>query len=205
VTDRGRGWHLFMCDSRTHREHRAEHTLDSALLLGETQTTALEDWLLEAPGGNLKVITSAAMLAPRNRRYLEDPLYLDHWQGYPASLHRMLAFLCDEQRRNVVFLSGDLHMACSAQVSVTHQATGRTVRFDSFHAPALYSPFPFANESRWNLLWKDAFAFRHAGADYQCTIEAQPVDYGANGIGLLEAGRADGGWSVGMQVLKRPA
>src|SRR6478609_8924844 len=46
------------------------------------------------PAGELKIVTTAAMLLPRVRIDADEPLRLDNWQGYPASFHRMLAFIC---------------------------------------------------------------------------------------------------------------
>jgi hypothetical protein len=200
LRDRGRGWRLFMTDSRTQREARSCDNVESATLLGERQTRQLERWLRCMPPGELKIVTSAAMLLPRTRENIDEPLHLDNWQGYPASLRGLLALLCELQVRNIVFLSGDAHLACSARI-VVHNDHGRSVSFQSHHAPALYAPYPFANESRWNLLLDDRFTFQHQGRGYHCTVNAQILADGANGCGWLEARREGSHWDTSARVL----
>jgi hypothetical protein len=201
------GWRLFMTDTRTQRGYRSASTLDKALIMSSTQTASLERWLAE-PGAeaDLKIVTSAAMLLPRGREYVDDPLYLDNWQGYPASFHRLLAFLCENQLRNVVFLSGDAHLACSAHVQVANAGSGKSVEFVSHHAPALYGPYPFANESRYNLLLQDRFAFTAEVAgrqqSYECTVHTELLDEGHDGVGLMTATRAGDAWSTKVDVLR---
>ena len=201
------GWRLFMTDTRTQRGYRSVDTLDRALIMSRRQTESLERWLT-APGAenDLKIVTSAAMLLPRSREYVDDPLYLDNWQGYPASFHRLLAFLCDHEVRNVVFLSGDAHLACSARVQVTRVGSGKAVEFASHHAPALYGPYPFANESRHNLLLQDSFVFttqvEGREQSYECTVSTELLDEGHDGCGLVTATRTGDAWSTRVDVLR---
>lgn len=201
ILEQGPGWHLFMADSRTQRELRSVETVATATLLGPEQTGQLEQWLLDAPAGDLKVVTTAAMLLPRTREFMDDPLYLDNWHGYPMSLRRLLVLLCDWDVRNVVFLSGDAHLGCSAQVTVTNLSTGSTVNFQSHHAPALYAPYPFANESRWNLITRDAFGFEANGCSYRCEVQAEVLADGRNGCGWLTASRNGDRWETRVRVL----
>jgi hypothetical protein len=202
ICESGPGWRLFMADSRTQRELRTCDTVDTATLLGPAQTEQLHDWLQGSPREDLKIVSTAAMLLPRTREFMDDPLYLDNWQGYPASLHALLALLCDEDLRNVVFLSGDAHLGCSARITVTSLASGRRAEFHSYHAPALYAPYPFANESRFNLLTRDRFCFTHAGSDYCCEVEADLLAGGRNGCGWLTARRRGADWETSVAVLR---
>jgi cholesterol oxidase len=205
ILEQGSGWHLFMADSRTQRAHRSADTLDRALLLGLEQTEQLEAWLLQAPGESLKIVSSAALLLPRSRESIDDPLYLDNWQGYPASFCRLLAFVCDHQLRNLVFLSGDLHLGCRAEVTVRNVESGASVEFQSCHAPALYAPYPFANETEWNLLLHDSFRFDAVRAgtrqSYECMVDAQVLAPGRNGCALLKATRSGTDWSATVEVV----
>jgi hypothetical protein len=200
------GWRLFMADTRTTREYRSEETLAEATILGRPQTESLEAWLAEAPPQDLKIVTSAAMLLPRTRMFLDAPLRLDGWQGYPASFERLLAFVCDHGLRNLVFLSGDTHLGCSARVRVRNRATGQEVEFQSHHAPALYAPYPFANETRWNLLLEDRFSFtRQSGGrstTYDCSVSGHALGEGIHGCGILEARRAGGAWKLEVSFLR---
>jgi hypothetical protein len=200
LRDRGWGWRLFMTDSRTQRDVRTCDNFAQATMLGMRQTRQLERWLGCMPPNQLKIVTSSAMLLPRVRENMDEPLYLDNWQGYPASFHRLLAFLCDQEVRNVVFLGGDAHLACSARIEVRN-AQGKSVTFDCHHAPALYAPYPFANELPWNLLLDDRFTFEHAGRGYHCTVKAEILAEGRNGCGWLEARRNGDVWETSAQVL----
>lgn len=199
MQESGPGWRLFMADTRTAREFRDERSVRGASMLGAPQTRQLHDWLRQAPPRDLKIVTSPAMLLPRARLHVDEPLRLDNWQGYPASLHGLLALMCEEEIANVVFLSGDAHLACSARITVT--SGGKRCVFESHHAPALYAPFPFANESRWNLLLKDRFRFGHHGRTYDCRVAARVADARVQGCGLLEAKRGNGGWTLKAGLL----
>ena len=192
----GTGWQLFMADTRTHRALRSEATLAVASILGAEQTKALEDWLQQGPPHDLKLVASPAMLLPRLVEHLDDPLRLDGWQGYPASLHRLLAFLCDRQVANVCFLSGDAHLGCDVDITVT--GLGRTVTTRSIHASALYAPLPFANERPWNLkLPQDSFRFPDPEqGPYTCEVKGAVRVPLRDGCTLLEADRAATGWTV---------
>jgi hypothetical protein len=201
LVERGPGWRLFMADSRTRRDPRNESTLATALMLGEQQTSELHDWLAEPAPDALKIVTCASMLLPRARINMDAPLYLDTWQGYPASLHGLLAWLCEHQVRDVVFLSGDAHLACDARVRVVNTRTGKAVDFAALHAPPLYAPYPFANEEVANLLWQDDFTFTVERESYRCTVEARRFEAPAGGCGLLWARRGPQGWTCGMEVL----
>jgi hypothetical protein len=199
-----RGWQMFMADSRTTRDYRNEYTVEKATLLGEAQTDALEHWL-QAARADLKIVTTAAMLLPRLRTGLDEPLSLDNWQGYPASFRRLLAFVCDQGIENLVFLSGDAHLGCSAQVTVSNRRTGRQAAFGSHHAPALYAPYPFANETLWNLRLQDTFDFQWTTGEqtdtYDCTVSASVLGDQRTGWGLLEARRDATGWKVEVRFL----
>ena len=206
LPDDGPGWHLFMADTRTQRCHRCAETLSRASILGGPQTQALEDWLAQAPAEDLKIVTSAAMLLPRVLQYIDDPLYLDNWQGYPASFYRLLAFVCDRGLRNLVFLSGDTHLGCSVRVTVHNLTRGHSASFSSHHAPALYAPYPFANESPANLLLQDSFRFVIAldgtMCTYECTVEGELLAEGAQGCGLLTARRGPAGWASEASLIR---
>jgi hypothetical protein len=201
IREDGPGWCLFMADSRTQRMPRDETNVDQALILGKAQTIELEKWLESAPADKLKIVTTASMLLPRTRISMDEPLYLDPWQGYPASLHRLLAFLYEQDLRNVVFLSGDAHIACDARITVRRHGASGGVRFASFHAPALYAPFPFANEEPANFLLQDAFRFQCGGNTYECEVQASLPAGRANGCGLLHATREGGAWDLRIEVL----
>jgi PhoD-like phosphatase len=208
IEEHGPGWRLFMTDSRTQRCHRSAETLADATILGRHQTGLLEKWLQDGQPDELKIVTSPAMLLPRVRQYVDDPLYLDNWQGYPASFYRLLAFVCERQVRNLVFLSGDTHLGCSVRATVRNMDTGQSAQFASHHAPALYAPYPFANESPFNLLLPDRFRFRAAvdgtTSNYECSVEGSVLSPERQGCALMHARRDGRGWVTTVSVVGDP-
>jgi cholesterol oxidase len=198
----GSGWHLFMADTRTRRELRCEATLATASILGEPQVQALENWLQQCPPQDLKLVASPAMLLPRLVEHLDEPLHLDGWQGYPASLHRLLAFLCEAEIANVCFLSGDAHLGCDVAITIIGPG-GKTAKTRSIHTPALYAPLPFANEHLWNLkLPQDSFRFPDAAlGPYTCSVEGTVQQSPRDGCSLLEADRNEAGWAVNIRLI----
>lgn len=206
LQERRAGWRLFMTDTRTERCYRSAETIQHAPIMSARQMGDLEAFLTRGPVDDLKIVTSAPLLLPRSREYVDDPLYLDNWQGYPASFHHLLGFLCEKQVQNVVFLSGDAHLACTADVTVRDLDSGQSVEFKSHHAPALYAPYPFANETRWNLLLEDIFQFTtESGGQqhtYECTVLTTLIDEGHDGCGLMTASRNGQAWSTKVDVLR---
>ncbi len=194
------GWHLFMADTRTCRQLRCEPTLDGALILGLQQTEELEGWLLGCPPADLKLVATPAMLLPRLIEHLDEPLHLDGWQGYPASLERLLAFVCDHRIENVCFLSGDAHLGCDVAIALTGP-DGTTVGTRSIHSPALYAPLPFANEQPWNLKLPDSFTFRRPQGEYRCEVRGSVFLPHRDGCCVLQADRAGGAWNVTTRVV----
>ena len=92
------------------------------------------------------------MLLPRRAEVARDAAAAgrsDAWDGYPASLDRLLDFIARKQIRHTVFVSGDEHHALVCEVTLTPaHRRGRPlqpVRLLSVHSSALYAPFPFAN------------------------------------------------------------
>jgi hypothetical protein len=194
------GWHLFMVDTRTLRELRNVATFETASMLGPRQTQELEQWLLQRPPEDLKLVAGPAMLLPRLIEHLEEPLHLDGWQGYPASQHRLLAFLCDHGIENACFLSGDAHLGCDVAITLTGP-DGKVVTTRSIHTPALYAPLPFANEQPWNLKLPDRFAFPGPRGTYQCEVQGKVFLPHQDGCCLLEADRAGTHWRLAARVL----
>lgn len=198
----GNGWELFGADTRTERDARSEATLEQAEILGAAQRGALESWLTQLPRDDLKLVAAPAMLLPRVLDGLEEPLHLDNWQGYPASLHRLLALICDEQIDHVVYLSGDAHLSCDARITVLGP-DGKTARLRALHAPALYAPLPFANEQVWNLAMpRDRFTFTQHGRTYRCSVAAAPLPRTRDGSCLLHADRdRTGRWKIRCELV----
>ncbi len=183
------GFEFFMADSRSRRTYRNPENLklDSTLILAEPQSTALETWLNSQQtdhGSRPKFVTSASIVLPRHTASESDTLYLDGWDGYPSSLSRLLGFICENGIQNVIFLSGDEHMACFTDIELTRVDDNNTVRAYSIHAPALYAPLPFANANPAELRVSEDFNFESKDRHFRCAYSNQVFQVG-DGFGVL--------------------
>lgn len=167
---------LFVLDTRMAREPRTVATHRTASMLGAAQMQAFKQWLLARPAASLKLVGSASMFLPRHVQNADCTLRLDGWDGYPGSLHEVLAFVCDHQIQNVVFLCGDEHLSCVASVEVRSGA--RAARLLSVESSALYAPFAFANGRSSNLVLDEEFGFEHGGRRYACRVHTDLVGAG---------------------------
>ena len=153
------GLPLYLADTRTGRQARSAgtptcsaHILNSCSV--ETtpgQFEKLEAWLKQHRN-EPKVVATPSMLLPRRAEVVSDPCAAarsDAWDGFPASLHRLLDFMLREQIRHTVFLSGDEHhaLACEVQLEPASPCLRHLspVRLTSVHSSGLHAPFPFAN------------------------------------------------------------
>ena len=226
------GFPFFMADTRTERTPRTANAFEGARIMSRGQFVRLLRWLAlqhrERPDVP-KFIATPSILLPRHAR--ADPnepapeakreagaaretateravrtLRSDGWDGYPYSLHRLLAFIAGRQIRHVVFLSGDEHLACVARATITPEG-GAPVVVHSVHSSPLFAPFPFANSQRADLLAEDSFPFVPAGGRqrrYGCTVETKFGDPG-DGFALLSVGRAGTGWTMRCEFDRDPA
>ena len=99
-----------------------------------------------------KVVDTPWMLLPRRAEGVQDRSATprsDAWDGFPASLDRLLDFLMREQIQHTVFLSGDEHHALVCEVTLapppSRQGSWKEVGLTSVHSSPLYAPLPFAN------------------------------------------------------------
>ena len=181
---------FFMADTRSEREARSLHNIGTAKIMRDRQRLALLDFL-RRPGGH-KFVVTPCMLGLR-RRDLVGPnavarLRCDGWEGYPASMHELLATICLEGIENVVFLSGDEHISCDLTLTLSTK-DGPAVSVRSIHASPLYAPYPFANSRREDFMpIPDRFSFagvEAAGAavDITCAVKGRFIE--GDGFALL--------------------
>ena len=125
------GLPIFMADTRTRREARSAPSFQTANIVDEPQFKHLTDWLLaRKDAARPSFVVSPSMLLPRPLGLAARPasaVHCDAWAGYPRSLHHLLAFLSDHEIGNAVFLSGDEHLSCVAQVSVARKTGGSKI------------------------------------------------------------------------------
>ncbi len=167
------GMPLFMCNTRMEREHRHAGNWRRANIMGEIQFNDLCEWLTLQTPDEVKLIASPAALLPRylpgcadeaqpdgNHPFTAGTLKSDSWDGFPNSLMRLLAFIVDQNIRNIVFLSGDLHFASVTQAKI-HNGHNEVV-ITSAHCSALYAPYALANAVPAQFRLEDAFSYRGA-------------------------------------------
>jgi hypothetical protein len=143
-----RGIAFFLADTRTERQARkALLRPEEPRIMSARQAWILNAWLTDTIGHPAFVV-SPSMLLPRRRlsaRRPEAALHSDAWDGYPGSLHALLAAVWRTGRSDLVFLSGDEHLSCIVRVTVSDLARKRKVTLHSVHSSGLYAPWPFAN------------------------------------------------------------
>lgn len=173
---------VFLGDTRSEREARAPERIEQAQIMSASQFGALKTFLSSARPASPQVhrfVATPAIVLPRRLSVAEAPtrpevaLRSDAWDGYPASLRALLAFIADAQVQRCVFLSGDEHLPCVAKATVQRLGAGaQAVSFWSIHAGALYAPYPFANSVAEDFVECETFGFQHQGGDYACTVTA---------------------------------
>lgn len=166
---------VFMADTRTERKVRTARHVAPARIMSDAQMAKLLEWLGDKAHENApKIVATPSILLPRHARALQrkkvvSALRSDGWDGYPRSLRQVLTHIAREKIRNVVFVSGDEHLACVARVEVA-AVDGEPVVFHSVHSSPLFAPFPFADSVREDLVAREEFDFhptrdRDDGAD----------------------------------------
>jgi cholesterol oxidase len=191
------GFPFFMADTRTERRTRSVEDVERPRIMSKAQFTILRRWLQEQDPGRPKFVASPAMLLPRHLRAIQhgapvSALRADGWDGYPGSMYPLLAWIGANEIRNVVFLSGDEHLACVARVTITPQ-TGRPVVVHSVHSSPLFAPFPFANSVREDLVAKETFDFEadvpgQGMKRFECAVDTTFADAG-DGFAVLRVAR----------------
>ncbi len=206
------GLRAFLIDTRTTREARRAETITQAQLLDKPQWQALDAWMRAAPTDAPSLLVSPAMPLPRTLRVAEDAdaaLHSDGWDGYPASLHRLLALFAELPDRRFVFLSGDEHLGCLARITLQRaDASLPAASVHSLHCPALFAPYPFANARPAQFRTHETFEFEvDAGAglrSYRCRVETEYPPPG-DGFVLLRAQRAHGNWRLAAEFHRAQA
>lgn len=193
---------FFMLDTRSRRSKRTFNTIDTASILDtgpDLQLNMLTAWMnVQAPPGP-KFVISPSMVLPRHRNVArwDDPIgafQSDGWDGYPASLHAVLAAAAEATADRIVFLSGDEHHGCVATITVTNDNTGVEKTLYSIHSPGLYTPFPFANSLAEDWLAESDREFQVGSTTYRYTVTY--TAYPGNGFVLANIEEQNGTWTM---------
>ena len=195
-----KGFDVFMLDTRTERSHRDASNVTLQSLLGDEQSRALHQWLVDVSERSdplrPKFLVSPAMLAPRQRVILGETaasaLRSDGWEGYPASQTQVLQWIMEYQVQNLICLSGDAHLSCVAQLQL-HGARN-SLAVSSVHASALFAPYPFANAEPEQYASEEAFSVA-PGLDCSVRTEYAPA---GDGFATLCVNQVDSTWRANV-------
>ncbi|MEJ2602228.1 MAG: alpha/beta fold hydrolase [Gammaproteobacteria bacterium] len=216
---------FFQLDIRSGRQQRNVSEVDRCRLWSDdADFDAFTQWLAGTTNGGdqrPRFVVTPSMLLPRHRQAAQwgsvaAALNSDGWDGYPLSLLTMLKTIVDAQARNLVFLSGDEHLASHARIEVRERASDESVVIHSVHTAAAFAPYPFANGSRYRHLVDETFYFSIVAGnglsmaseqtsspgsidpddyDYVCEVTTRyPAP--ADGMTYLRAYRDGGRWSM---------
>lgn len=170
------GFSFFLADTRTERDTRTASNINTRSIMSTAQFKALTDWLVAQNPNSPKFIATSSALLPRHLSVMHDPataLHTDSWDAYPRSLHELLAYICDNEIKGLVFLSGDQHISNVVQANVSNAKTGKSCDFHSVHSSALYAPYPFANAVPEDFARFETFPFSfRKDTQYQCKVES---------------------------------
>lgn len=208
---RADGLSFFLADTRTERHARNAATICAARIMSEAQFSALLAWLdeqhradLADPDGGVrpKFVLTPSILLPRKLVLAEAghpgaALRSDAWDGYPASLHALLAHIARTGIGNVVFLSGDEHLSCVARAELV-VAGGAPVVVHSVHASGLHTPYPFANSVAADFAADERFGFAtpgDAGSRVECRVATRFARI-REGFATIEVVHDACGWSA---------
>jgi hypothetical protein len=196
-----KGLRFFLGDTRTERGGRTMLNWRDARIMDQKQFETLCEWLV-APchADRPKFVLTASALLPRRRRVAEHPAHALHsegWEGYPASMLALLKFICDNEVRGVVFLSGDDHLSNLVTATVTSDEEQRRCTLYSIHSSGLYSPYPFANGVTAEFMGDESFYFPDPASPrklYRCDVQTKFAR--CDGFAVLTARGGQSSWSL---------
>ena len=209
------GLPFFLGDTRTERDGRTVQKLSTqcdgrtvqnwrtARIMKKAQYDALCAWMVAPANAKLpKFFAAPSALLPRRLVVARDPacaLHSDAWDGYPCSLHALLAYACDNEVKGLVFLSGDEHISDLVRARVSDLHTGKQCTLHSVHSSALYAPYPFANAIPEDFARSETFRFPDPpdamAGRYCCEVETMFAPPG-DGFAVLKAQPSNGGWQL---------
>ncbi|SDJ06172.1 Choline dehydrogenase [Bradyrhizobium sp. Rc2d] len=196
-----KGLPFFLGDTRTERDPRTAQDWRVARIMGSRQFSRLRGWIASPRYRNIpKFVMTAAALLPRRLAMSQSEYGLssDAWDGFPRSRNELLKFICDQEVKGLVFLSGDEHISSITMASVVCEDTGRRCVFHSIHSSGLFSPYAFANGSSNDFIECDSFAF-DVDSSSRYRVEVKTSFFPGDGFALLSAKKDDSGWDLDVR------
>lgn len=138
----------FAADTRTERAPRTLHGWKGVPIMREEQMRAIEGWLLAHRKGP-KLLCSGSVFALPENRFVAEPatcIAADNWLGYPASWHRLVRFIVENDIEGLIFVAGDYHLSALVELELTSQ--GKTATALNLVCSAWNASLPFANAQR---------------------------------------------------------
>ena len=204
-----RGLPFFFTDTRTERMSRDPVRMSEGRIMRGPQLRALLDWLSRnRKCGSPMFVVSPSILLPRRRSSAGSDaaaLRSDAWDGYLHTFRTVLAHIANDGVRNVVFLSGDEHHSCVAQIALTPISAdgiaGPTTQILSIHSSALYAPFPFANGRPEDLAGDEEFTFADvtpgSNRTIRCRVRTRFLGPAIGGFATVECTKKSNGvWNL---------
>lgn len=155
------GYPFFVLDTRTQRyRDDVENELEDNHMLGRpsidpvhypSQLDHLCNWLVKQQqdnGNRPKFIVTSSVFVPNDITTTKSPKHKnasDSWEAFPAARRRLLDMIVEHQIQNVVFVSGDIHCSCVAELSFRGSEAAEKLKAFSITSSALYWPFPFSD------------------------------------------------------------
>lgn len=153
---------FFVLDTRTER-YRDDvlESLEDNHLLGRdsfdpsysSQLAVLCKWLVEqqqSVGNRPKFIVTSSVFVPNDITTVKGDEHKnesDSWEAFPTTRRRILDTIVDNKVQNVVFLSGDIHCSCVAEIKFKGSKRAENLKAFAITSSAFYWPFPFADGS----------------------------------------------------------
>ena len=132
---------IFVMDTRTERQLNAKKIISTA------QMTALKKWLADGSSSVKVIVSSVPVFGSESH---------DKWGGFPEQRADLINFIFDHNIPRVVFLSGDLHVSWSSEITLKNNSASKIV---SIVASAFFWPYPVGSiknlEHSKTIKWSD--------------------------------------------------
>ncbi|MDN3638648.1 alkaline phosphatase D family protein [Simiduia curdlanivorans] len=188
------GIHFFCVDARTERSGRSALNAGAEIMSAE-QYSALTDWLKSTPKAAAKVISTSSIFLPRRLRSttgLGASALSDAWDGYSLQQRALLSFIAEQKISNLLFVSGDEHISCHAQIEIQH-AEG-TQLIHSIHSSGLYAPIPFVNTKPEEFAEDDQLTL--TAGHTQMSVRINASFFPGDGFAELRFEQVDNQWQL---------
>jgi len=155
------GYPFFVLDCRTERFRDDDpESLEDNHMLGRpspqpalypSQIDVLSQWLVEQQekrGDAPKFVVSPSVFVPNEVRTVGSEKWKnasDSWEAFPQTRRLILKTIVAKNIQNVVFLSGDIHCSCVAELRFSGTPAAKKLRAFALTSSAFYWPFPFAD------------------------------------------------------------